>query len=81
MLGKDGGVFGTWLQSQMVGVVRQEDMEAFNASLRALVADWCGRGGGLSRSVGTVWYVLWVLVPCVRVLVPCVPLPCRRWRA
>ena len=53
MLGEDGGVFGSWLQSKMDGVVRQEDMEKFNASIRALIADWGGHGGGMSRSVGT----------------------------
>ena len=53
MLDKDGGVFGTWLQTQMVGVVRQEDFDKFNASLRGLVIQWINQDGGLSRLVGT----------------------------
>ena len=53
MLDKDGGVFGTWLRTQMVGVVRQEDFDKFNASLRGLVIRWIKQDGGLSRLVGT----------------------------
>ena len=53
MLGEDGGVFGSWLQSHMVGVVRQEDMDAFKDSLRELVIKWRGPAGGLTRWVGS----------------------------
>lgn len=63
-LDKDGGVFWAWLRSQLVDVVRQKDLDAFNASLSAMVVDWRGPDGGLTPKVGTTLVVLWCVWVC-----------------